>query len=173
MRTITLICVLSFTVSAIACQGNVKTTALPSDALTVGKSVPGVVFFFPQLVKVIYSFTALADATGKIIATSDLHGCRQVFQKEDVSILPDFSRPMLLENNSPLSFAKFAVTLNNGMLASVNSEPTQSAADLLSSGATLLKASSVGLATAMPGPPLTPCNAEPRITKLSKAIIED
>jgi hypothetical protein len=172
MRTFGLMRLLSLTVSSLACQGNVKTTALPPDALKVGGSVDGVVFFFPQLVKATYSFMALTDNTGKVVGTAEMHDCRPVLQKEELSILPDFSRPMLLRNHSNLSFAKFAVTLKDGMLTSVNSEPTQTAAGLLSSGATLLKASTAGAAVLATGAPAAACNADPHITKVSKATIE-
>jgi hypothetical protein len=171
MRTLRLLPLLLLTLT-INCQGNVKTTALEPGSPKVGTTKDGVIFFMPHLVKLTYSFTTLTDNEGKVLGTAALNRCRPAVQKEEVSILPDFSRPMLLENNSPASFAKFGVTLSNGMLTSVNSEPTQTASDLLSSGATLLKAAIPGAAVLAPGSPTAVCNSEPRITGLAEVSIE-
>jgi hypothetical protein len=154
----------------VSCAGNVVTTALPPDALKEGRTIDGVVFYPPQYMKLTYAFTARTDEKGKLLGTAEDKKCVPIVQKEEVSIMPDLSHPLALRNSSgAFSAAKFAVTLSNGMLASVNSEPTQKLSDILTASAALLKeVPGLGVATLVPPTSIEACNASPRLVGFAK-----
>ena len=142
-------------------------------------TVIGVIFYPPQYVKLSYQFTARVEDDGKIVGTSAEGTCKQVVQKEEVQVMADLTKPMLISNSSgDMSAAKFLVSLTNGLLASVNAEPTQKPSEVISAvtgGATgLLGALIPKAAVLRPGgrpiePPTTPaCNAAPQLTGFTK-----
>lgn len=158
-------------------QGNVTTTVLPIASLSPGSSEPGVIFYPPSYVKVTHSFKTLVDGNGDLLGKAP-DGCMPVIEKEEMLIMADLSKPLRIENNSgQFSAAKFAVTLNNGMLVSVNAEPTQKPSDLLTAmmpGAP--KAPTPGLPRTIrrPGPAviLQACNAGSEITNFARATLQ-
>ncbi len=138
----------------LGCAGNVTTKELTPEALKEG--VPGVVYYAPRYVTLVYTFTTRVDANGTVA-----RGCTPVIEKEELSLMPDLKRPMLISNSSgAFSAAKFAVTLENGMLTSINAEPTQKLSDILTTLPALLpgvpRDNALGSGNA--------CNAGPRLT---------
>ena len=126
---------LLFVLAQSGCAGNVRTVALNSKAIdSTGKSVSGVIFYQPGYFKLTHTFRTLVK-DGVVIGTAG-KGCTAQVQKEDVVIMPNLNRPMAVRNASGwLSSAKFSVGLNNGLLSSVNAEPTQKASDIITSAA--------------------------------------
>jgi hypothetical protein len=154
-----------------ACAGNVQTSALTPEQLTPGSSHEGVVFFLPHLVKLTYAFTARVDDKGNVVGTAADKGCTSVIQKEEVTMLPDLAHPMLIKNASGLfSAAKFNVTLDKGLLAAVNAEPTQKPSDLLTATAALVK--EVGVLGAAPTEDFPVCNASPVLVQAKRTTIQ-
>jgi hypothetical protein len=149
----------------------VNTTVLKAGPLTEGQSHKGVVFYPPTFVRVTYVFSVRIDSLGNVVGTEQgTPPCEPVREKEEVTIMPDLERPMLLRNaSSALSGSKFGVTLNNGMLASVNVETTETASQLLTPVGTVLAA-----AFAVPaavGPPA--CNAGSRVQRFEPIRLQD
>ena len=133
--------ILGAVLSSVACGGQVRMSRLRPGALDGGKEVTGVIVYQPMLVKLTHSFTVRVDKEGQLIGTSADRTCVQTVQKEELSTIADFSHPMRVRNASgPLSAAKFSVTLANGMVASVNAEPTQKFSDVLSATAAIVTA---------------------------------
>jgi hypothetical protein len=150
------------------CSGNVQTIAMAPDALKEGTSLQGVVFYQPAYIKLTYAFTARLDKDGKVVGSADEKTCVPLLQKEDVAVMPDLGHPMLIRNASgALSAAKFAVTLNNGMLASVNAEPTQKLSDVLTAAAGILKE----LPALLPLAGGDACNASPRLVRFERVTL--
>ena len=148
---------------ASGCAGQIRTVVLPASGLAPGTSFNGVVIYQPQYVKQTFAFTTILNAQGVVIGTAADKDCVPTIQREDVVLLPDLSRPMLVQNASnPLSTARFSVTLNNGMLASVNAEPMQKPSDLLAAASTLVK-EIVGITRADIKEARPACNASPRL----------
>ena len=88
-----------------------------------GKSVEGVVYYEPQLVKIQYSFTTLVDKKGNLLGTAEGDSCKKVVQKEEIKVLPNYNEPRVIINKpSNWATGKFSVGLKDGMLASINSE---------------------------------------------------
>ena len=148
------------TVLQLGCAGNVRTTVLKADSLTTpGATFDGVVYYAPQLYKLTYEFTARVDDSGRLVG-----GCKSVTEKQEVALMPDLTRPMLLSNSSDaFSAAKFGVALDKGMLASINVEPTQKLSDVLTPLIALIPgaaAKSSSLADA--------CNAAPKLSEVKK-----
>lgn len=154
-----------------ACEGNVETRVLPADALTKVSTHPGVIIYQPQFVKLTHSFTTLVNETGQVIGDSRGGKCTPVVQKEEITIMADLSHPMLIRNNTGgPSSAKFSVTLNNGMLVSVNSEPTEKLSEVLKASVPVLGLPAGAHALQLPqGTPA--CNAGATISKFEKAVL--
>jgi hypothetical protein len=153
-----------------ACDGQVETEVLDAKGLSVGAALTGVIFYPPQFVKSTHSFTTRVDDTGKVIGTLDEGTCRAVVQKQEITILPDLGRPMLVRNASGwASAAKFSVSLSNGLLTAVNAEPTQKPSDLISAAAGLAKELGIKALLAPGAPPA--CNSGPRITAFERATL--
>jgi hypothetical protein len=152
----------------VACTGQVRTVILPPGPLPAGSTHEGGVAYQPQYVKQTFAYTARVDPQGAVVGSASDATCTPVVQKEDVSLLPDLGRPMLIRNASgALSAAKFSVTLNSGMVASVNAEPTQKPSDLISASSVLLKEAAavktIDGAGARPA-----CNASPRLVAFER-----
>jgi hypothetical protein len=153
-----------------ACAGNVETRALTPEQLGPGAKHKGVVFYLPEMVKLTYAFTTRVDEKGNIIGsmTDEKNKCISITQKEEVSMLPDVGRPMLLTNASgALSAGKFSVTLDKGLLTGVNAEPTQKTSDLLTAAAAV-----VGAFAAAPEAESPACNASPMLVSIKRTAIE-
>ncbi|MDP1889963.1 MAG: hypothetical protein Q8K55_03645 [Gemmatimonadaceae bacterium] len=126
-------------VSLAACAGNVRMSRLQVDEFDKGKEVRGLIVYQPMLVELTYSYTARVDETGKVLGTSAKQGCLETMLKQEVYLLADLEKPTLIRNASGLfSAAKFNVTLNDGMLTSVNAEPTQKLSDVLTATSSLV-----------------------------------
>lgn len=96
------------------------------------ESVEGVIYYEPHQVVITYKYTMLIDKDKNVIGSSEDKSCVEVIQKQELAIEPDFANPRVLINKpSNFSSAKFSVTLNNGMLVSVNSESTPKATELI------------------------------------------
>ena len=144
------------------CGGQVRMARIQPPA--IGKEIDGVVVYPPMLLKLTHSFTMLVDKDGKVIGTARDGTCLELRQKEELVVQPDFSQPMRVRNASGwFSAAKFAVTLNNGMLASVNVEPTQKPSDVLSATASLIKEIEAVREGA--------CNAGPALTSVARVSV--
>lgn len=142
-----------------ACTGQVRVSRLQPNALNSTKGVKGVVFYQPMLVKLTHRFTTLVDDKGKVIGSAAAGTCELAIQKEETSVLPDFSQPMVVRNASGwLSSAKFSVSLANGLLTAVNAEPTQKASELLTALGTAATAFGALGDSSSPKPA---CNASP------------
>ena len=116
-------------------------------------AVEGVIYYEPQLVKVTYHFTVLQDSDGKVLAEANAAApsskCEKMVQKEEIQIVPNFAKPLVLINKpGPFSSGTFAVNLSNGMLTSVNSESKPIGTDVLTALGAL--ASGVGALKAAP-----------------------
>ena len=149
------------------CAGQVRTVVLPTGKLAPGATFTGVVFYPPQYVKQTFAFTTLLNAPGA--AEND---CVPMIQREVISLQPDLGRPMLLQNGShSLSAARFSVTLDNGMLASVNAEPIQKSSDLLSAASTLVKEVG-GILLAGTKETKPACNASPRLIAFERVELK-
>jgi hypothetical protein len=121
-----------------------------------------------MLAKLTYSFTLRVDE-GKVVGTATDRTCIQSIQKEDLSIIADLERPLVMRNASGLfSATKFSVTLTNGLLARVNAEPTQKLSDVLSATSTLVKELGVLGAPEDSG---RVCNAGPVLTAITRATV--
>lgn len=125
----------------IGCAGNVKMTRLAPSALdVVGKSVEGVVVYQPMLVRVTHTYTSRVDSEGRLIGAWQSESCVPVVQKEELVLMANLDRPLLVANASgPFSAAKFSVAVNNGLLTAVNAEPTQKVSDVLSAVSGVVK----------------------------------
>ena len=122
-----------------------------------------------MLVKLTYVFTARVDDKGNVVGISANRTCSESNQKEETSIMADFDRPMVIANASGIfSAAKFSVSITNGMLASVNAEPTQKLSDVLTATATLVKEAGA-LAAPVGAPPS--CNSSPILKSITRATI--
>lgn len=141
-----------------ACAGQVRVSRLQPDALDRVDGVKGVVFYQPMLVKFTHRFTTLVDDKGKVIGSAP-GTCELTIQKEETSVLPDLSQPMVVRNASGwFSSAKFSVSLTNGLLTAVNAEPTQKASELL----TALGTAATAFGTlGVPSGTKPACNASP------------
>lgn len=158
-RYLTLLLVLGLA----ACSGQVRTLPLDATALKSANGTKGVIVYQPALFKLTYRFTVRVDKDGKVSEGR----CQEAVQKEEFSILPDFSQPLVVRNASGwFSAAKFSATISNGMLASLNAEPTQKPSELLTATNTLVS-------TLMPA--FTPqdgtllCNASPILAVVERA----
>lgn len=139
----------------------------PFDAANWTDPVEGVVYYAPSYVKVTHAFTTRVDKDGKVVGTADAGTCLPVVQKEEIQIMPDFSKAYRVSYEAGLfGTDKFGVTLSNGMLTGVNAETSAQTAPFLTAAG--------GLATgvaALAVPPVDPapgvgglgCNAGARI----------
>jgi len=133
-----------------------------------GEPVNGVVYYEPQLVKIVYHYTALVDKDGKKIGNSDV--CQSTYAKEEIDTYPNYSEPrILLYDPSIFADSKFIVKLNKGMLESINSDsaPIVSAlsgqvVDLAKSVIPLAKGEIIGKPY---------CNSSPVISSITKQDI--
>lgn len=149
-------------VTSMACAGQVGTTRLAPEALERNAEVRGVVYYQPMLVKLTYSFMTRVDKEGKVVGTAVDKSCIQTIQKEELTVIADLTRPMLIRNASgAFSGAKFSVTLANGLLVSVNAEPTQRLSDVLTASSALVK--EFGALGITPDP-TGACNAGPLLS---------
>jgi hypothetical protein len=158
--------------AAVGCDGNVKTTVLNPDSVVKGSVFEGVLVYPPQYVKTTYLFTTLVNAAGEQIGMAP-GGCRETIHKEEITIMPDYGTPMLVSNDAGVaSSAKFSATLNNGMLVSVNSEPTEKVSEVLTASKELMTAAAaVMIAPAPPGPTRPACNAGPKVSGFSRITL--
>lgn len=130
-----------------------------------GNAVNGVIYYEPQLVKITYTFTTLVDEKGNILGTAADGACERMIQKEEISVQPNYSEPRILINKPSLfASGKLGVTLNNGMLASVNSESTPLLPEIIGQIAKLKEVSML----AVPGKVGAACNAAPVITSIQR-----
>jgi hypothetical protein len=115
-----------------ACSSTFKTAKFDAtNWRPVGEQVEGLVYYEPHQVLVTYEFTALTDK-GNLIGTADDKTCARIIQKQEIVIEPNFNEPRVLLNQpSPFSGNKLAVTLSNGMIASVNSESSPRIPELI------------------------------------------
>lgn len=147
---------------AAGCSGNVETRTLAPTALAANSALNGVLYYLPMYARMTYTFHSHVDKDGNL----DAKQCAPVVQKEEVSLVADLSRPVLIRNASgTFSAAKFAVSLDKGLLTSVNVEPTQKASDLLAGVASLVK--EVGVVAKQETTKLdlaSACNAGPLVT---------
>jgi hypothetical protein len=149
-----------------ACAGNVKMSRVPAAALEEDREVEGVIVYQPVLVKLTYTFMTRIDKDGKVTGSASEGTCAPVTQKEEVMTVADLDKPMRIRNASgAFSAAKFSVTLSNGLLTSVNAEPTQKLSDLLSATSSLVK--EIG-ALAAPPDQSGACNAGPVLSAISR-----
>lgn len=155
----------------LSCAGNVTTRVLTPASLNSGTPFEGVVFYPPQYIKLTFAYSALLNDKGEVLGTAEKQTCMAVVQKEEVTLMPDLERPMLMSNSSGLfSAAKFNVTLDKGMLTSINAEPTQKLSDVL----TALPGVIPGLsgakseAAVTKAGPTAACNSSPVLMKLSR-----
>ncbi len=168
-------------VIAAGCAGQVKTTMLPASAMNPGSTFNGIVFYPPQYVKQTFAFTFLTDEQGTLVGTSP-EDCVPTVQKEEIAVLPDLGRPMLLQNASGwLSSAKFSASLKDGMLASVNAEPTQTMSDLITATSSLAEGvAGVVRALKTVAPPVKggapkpkpACNANPTLVAFERIALK-
>jgi hypothetical protein len=159
------------TVVFAGCGGHVRTVVLPAPALAPGASFTGVVFYPPQFVKLTYAYTTLVNAQGGVAGSAG-KDCIQAIQKEEVKVLPDLGRPMLMQNASGFfSAARFSVTLDGGMLASVNAEPAQTPSDLVGAAATLVK-EAAEFSRVVLTEPKPACNAGPRLVAFERITLQ-
>src|SRR6267378_767963 len=160
-------CLIPLIALVVGCAGNVRTELLRPDALVPGRELSGVIVYQPQYVKLTYAFTTRLDDKGKVLGRATDGTCQQLTQREDVVLMADLTKPALIRNSAGwFSAAKFSVTLNNGMLASVNSEPTQKLSDLLTSSAAVIK--EAALALGLVAPSVEACNANPTLVAFQR-----
>ena len=138
----------------------------PNDWSPKGNKLKGIVYYQPSLVKVTYEFTTLVDDKGKLLGTATEKTCGPVVQKEELQVWPDFADPVVLLNTpASLANSKFAATLNNGMLQSVNSETASTVGELLGAVAGVVGAvAPAGLVRAADNA----CNAGARISCMER-----
>jgi hypothetical protein len=153
------------------CAGNVRTIALAPGALAAGSSHAGVVYYEAQYLKLTYAYTARIDEKSGVVGTADARTCVPIVQKEEVALMPDLTRPMLIRNDAGfLSAARFAVSLKNGMLESVNVDPAERVSGVLSASGAVLKELPDLLRTPAAG--TAPCNASPRLVAFEKLALK-
>jgi hypothetical protein len=171
LTTLCRVACLSAVLLVAGCAGQVKTVVLPTNGLAPGSTFSGVVFYPPQYVKQTFAFTTLLNSQGVGAGTAS-NDCVPAIQREVIALQPDLGRPMLLQNGShSLSAARFSVTLDNGMLASVNAEPTQRPSDLLSATSTLVKEIG-GILLVDPKAAKPACNASPRLIAFERVELK-
>lgn len=130
-----------------------------------GNAVNGVIYYEPQLVRITYMFTTLVDEKGKILGTAADGTCERTIQKEEISVQPNYGEPRILINKPSLfASGKLEVTLNNGMLTSVNSESTPLLPEILGQ---IAKLKEVGLLAARVKVAAA-CNAAPVISSIQR-----
>jgi hypothetical protein len=149
----------SFILAFSGCASHIETVRIDPKTLKVaGPGIEGVIYYEPMLVKLRYEFTQLVDKDKGLIGSSDEGTCRRVVQKEEVVTLPDYQNAKaILHQPSWFSTAEFGVTLNGGMLVSVNSKSTPQTAPILEQ---LVAATTAGILVA---PSIPGCNAGPVI----------
>lgn len=151
---------LVFVVGVTGCASQIETVRVDPETLqAIGKGIEGVMYYEPKLVKVHYEFTQLVDEkTGVIV-----RNCERVGQKDEIVTLPDYQNPRaILHKPSQFTSSEFGVTLNNGMLTSVNLKSTPQTAPILEQ---IVKATEAPKATGVGKPSTAACNAGPVITK--------
>lgn len=161
--------VLSFLVIITGCSHRFETVEIDGKTLTPKGTarLEGVIYYEPQLVKHIYEYTALADPKGNLLGTAEGGQCKRAVQKEEVVILPDYSRPMaIMYKPSIFAAGTFGVTLKDGMLGGVNVASTPQLPALLEH-----LPGAVGLFALDPDEP-TMCNANPTLSKSVRWQIE-
>jgi len=140
-----------------------------------GQKFEGIYYYQPQLVKVTFEFSQLTDKDGRLVPPKDpgKPACQPIIQKEEITTLPDYSKPYkLLNKTSAFSSGKLAVTLTNGMITAINSESTPQLPQLLGTVAQLA-VKALDLPRTTPGTEgLQPCNAAPRIVGITKVEIK-
>lgn len=121
------------TLMLVGCASTFETHKFDTNTWTPSKeSVEGIIYYEPHQVVITYKFTILVDKDKNVIGTSEEDGCIEVIQKQELAIEPDFeSARVLINKPSNFSSGKFSVTLNNGMLVSVNSETAPKATELI------------------------------------------
>jgi len=144
-----------------------------------GKEMDGVVYFPPSYVRVTWEYRMRVDDKGQILgrhpAGAGQNECTPLVQKEEVQLLPDLSRPLLIVNKpKALSSGSLAVTLEHGMLKSVNSETTTLAGELLQAASQTLAASipAAIAADVLPGY-AGACNSGPVIARFERLELKD
>jgi len=147
------------------CASYIETVRINPNTLQVeGEGVKGVIYYPPRLVKIRYELTQLVDDKKGLVGTSEDGSCRRTIQKEEITTLPDYSKPMaILHKPSWFASSDFGVTLSNGMLVSVTSKSTPQLPDVLEQVAALKGAGVLGVA------PNPACNAGPIITSITPA----
>jgi hypothetical protein len=95
------------------------------DATGKREEVDGLIVYQPKLKRLVYELTALTDAQGNVVATSDGSGEHRCIPSEKIEFktLPDYAHPYALRH-VPSQFASgsLEVHLTDGMVTSVNSE---------------------------------------------------
>ena len=111
---------------ASGCSGRVVTQRLNETQMQNSEAkMSGVVVYQPALLAEVSVMTTYVS-DGKLVgrATDSPPACMQV-PSEKVVMLPDLARPYLIAYEpGPFETNKFGVTLNNGMVAAVNAQPT-------------------------------------------------
>lgn len=144
----------------------------PYNPLTDAGAIEGVRYYEPKLVVLTYSYTALTNKDGLLIGTADSDACKPVIQKQELTVLPDFSQPRVIINKpSALSSGKLGVTLDKGLLAGVNSESAPVTGTAITALGTVAVAT-VGLLKAAPEGGVPACNAAPVISKVASLAFE-
>lgn len=150
---------------AVGCASSIKSQ--PFDTGTwkpTGESVEGIVYYAPQYMKITYEFSTRVDKEGKVLGTADGRSCVPVIQKEEVQIMPDYSRAyVLIHEPGFFTASKFSATLDRGMLTGVNTESATRVPELITA------IGGLGEAVAVFGAEEA-CNAAPRIRALTRMV---
>lgn len=120
------------------------------------KDLPGILYYPPGVMRITYAYTLLTDKDGSVQGSATEGTCRQMVQKEELQVLPDYTHPrVFLNTSSPLSSGKVGVSLSQGMITAINVESSPPVAGIATPTGTVAAAVVNKLAaTALPA-----CNA--------------
>jgi hypothetical protein len=141
-------------------------------------ALEGVVYYQPQYVQVTHSFTELVDKDGKRVDSTAGKKCKQVVQKEEIPIMPDYEKPYVIgQTGGFLNGNKFGVTLANGVLTGVNTESATKVPDLITAIGGAIGSLTQGISALDVKGTVVPdsmaCNASPRITDFRRARLKE
>jgi len=162
-------------VATVACAGRLETKPLSEREMKNPRNtMEGVIYHPGRYVKLTYKFSTLQDSTGKVIGRADDHECTSEIEREEVQIMPDYTRGYLLSfRPGLLNNGKIIVNFDRGMLTAINAENSSQVASVVESASSLVGAvrSEESTSEARAGSPVA-CNAAPRLDGFSKLNLE-
>lgn len=139
----------------------------PYDSAKDSVSINGVKYYEPKVFKVSYTLTTLIDNNGNLKGTAANNTCAPVLQKQELVVMPDYANPRVLINKPALlSSGKLGITMDKGMLTSVNVDTASETGTLITAAGTVIAAALPVIAALAP-PTMPACNGSPEISSVT------